>query len=204
MEGEGTPMKRTDDCVGCTRRETCPDALTAKEAERGERIIDCAGRMTDKNSPQVRIVTERKLGPTCRIEVRRIQRGSRVSWQGIIWIQAAKTWSPVTVKPFARKRDALAWAMDVWSGRKATETFVEICRRYEAANEAISSPGGLRDFRIDRMIDLEKIDEALDMDWAGLLAAGDDDFMHDVAGIHRHMNRETGILENCFLPRFAR
>lgn len=27
--------------------------------------------------------------------------------------------------------------------------------------------------------------------------------MHDVAGIRRHLNRETGQLENCFLPRYA-
>ena len=28
-------------------------------------------------------------------------------------------------------------------------------------------------------------------------------FNHDVFGIRRHLNRETGKLENCFLPRFA-
>lgn len=37
-----------------------------------------------------------------------------------------------------------------------------------------------------------------------LLAADDFNFDHDVFGIRRHMNRETGRLENCFLPRFAR
>lgn len=29
------------------------------------------------------------------------------------------------------------------------------------------------------------------------------DFTHDIGGIQRHINRETGSLENCFLPRFA-
>ena len=29
------------------------------------------------------------------------------------------------------------------------------------------------------------------------------DLMHDVAGIRRHLNRRTGQLEDCFLPRFA-
>lgn len=30
------------------------------------------------------------------------------------------------------------------------------------------------------------------------------DFAHDIAGIRRHLNRETGKLEDCFLPRFAK
>lgn len=36
-----------------------------------------------------------------------------------------------------------------------------------------------------------------------LLAADDFNFGHDVFGIRRHINRRTGQLENCFLPRFA-
>lgn len=38
---------------------------------------------------------------------------------------------------------------------------------------------------------------------AALLAADDFNFGHDVFGIRRHINRETGKLENCFVPRFA-
>ena len=36
-----------------------------------------------------------------------------------------------------------------------------------------------------------------------LLEADDSNFAHDVFGIRRHLNRETGQLEDCFLPRFA-
>lgn len=36
-----------------------------------------------------------------------------------------------------------------------------------------------------------------------LLAAPDYDFFHDIYGIMRHMNRTTGKLEDCFLPRYA-
>lgn len=36
-----------------------------------------------------------------------------------------------------------------------------------------------------------------------LLEADDDTFVHDVFGIRRHLNRETGKLENCFVPRLA-
>jgi len=37
-----------------------------------------------------------------------------------------------------------------------------------------------------------------------LLEAEEFDFRHDVAGINRHINRQTGKLEDCFLPRYSR
>ena len=36
-----------------------------------------------------------------------------------------------------------------------------------------------------------------------LISADLGDFLHDVTGIYSHINRETGQLENCFLPRFT-
>ena len=36
-----------------------------------------------------------------------------------------------------------------------------------------------------------------------LLAADPADFSHDIYGIRRHLNRKTGQLEDCFLPRFS-
>lgn len=36
-----------------------------------------------------------------------------------------------------------------------------------------------------------------------LLAADEFNFAHDVGGIRRHLNRETGQLEDCFVPRYA-
>lgn len=30
------------------------------------------------------------------------------------------------------------------------------------------------------------------------------DFIHDLSGIYRNLNRDTGKLSNCFLPRFSR
>lgn len=42
------------------------------------------------------------------------------------------------------------------------------------------------------------------MDFERLLAAPDFDFTHDICGIARHMNRETGQLGDCFLPRTHR
>lgn len=36
-----------------------------------------------------------------------------------------------------------------------------------------------------------------------LLDADDSNFIHDIAGIERHLNRRSFQLEDCFLPRFA-
>jgi len=44
-------------------------------------------------------------------------------------------------------------------------------------------------------------DQALDLD--RLLAFEDGDFAHDIAGINRHIDRETGKLGGCFVPRCA-
>lgn len=42
----------------------------------------------------------------------------------------------------------------------------------------------------------------LDLD--RMLEADDFNLMHDVAGIARHIDRNTGKLTRCFLPRFAK
>jgi len=36
-----------------------------------------------------------------------------------------------------------------------------------------------------------------------LFEAAAGDFLHDVCGIMRHLNRKTGELQDCFLPRYA-
>lgn len=41
------------------------------------------------------------------------------------------------------------------------------------------------------------------LDFQKLLDAPDSDFGHDVFGIRRHINRSTGELMDCFLPRCA-
>jgi hypothetical protein len=38
---------------------------------------------------------------------------------------------------------------------------------------------------------------------ADLYCADDFNFVHDLFGINRHLNHETGKLEHCFRPRFA-
>lgn len=41
------------------------------------------------------------------------------------------------------------------------------------------------------------------LDLRGLLGAAPGDFGHDVFGIRRHINRETGKLQDCFVPRYC-
>ena len=42
------------------------------------------------------------------------------------------------------------------------------------------------------------------LDFKKLLAAPRFDFWHDIGGIRRHINRNTGQLMDCFLPRCSR
>jgi hypothetical protein len=37
-----------------------------------------------------------------------------------------------------------------------------------------------------------------------MLIADEFNFMHDILGIRNNINRETGKIENCFLPRFSK
>lgn len=44
----------------------------------------------------------------------------------------------------------------------------------------------------------------LPLDWPAFLALDDGQFVHDAAGIYRHLNRQTGFLDDCFVPRCAK
>ena len=68
-------------------------------------------------------------------------------------------------------------------------------------------------FAEDAEIPADKLDFLMDvtaahcngcpLDLDRLLAGPDSDFTDDVFGIRRHLNRESGELEDCFLPRYA-
>lgn len=76
------------------------------------------------------------------------------------------------------------------------------CDRYEAM------PGSKRGYqRINLMMDLSAADGVngnAQLDWERLLAADDFNFMHDIAGISRHMDRDTGKIGGLFSPRFTK
>ena len=55
------------------------------------------------------------------------------------------------------------------------------------------------------MMDLLVIYETgVEMRWEELLNAPVFDFMYDINGINRHLNRNTYKLEDCFWPRYAK
>lgn len=56
----------------------------------------------------------------------------------------------------------------------------------------------------DRMtlrMDLEVAHFDIPLDLPRLLDFKEYDFWHDIVGIRSHLNRDSGVLENCFLPR---
>jgi len=63
---------------------------------------------------------------------------------------------------------------------------------------------GIERDRLDLLMDLQVVHNTCPLDLAGLVNAKNTDFLHDVYGIINNLNRETGQLENCFLPRFSR
>ena len=63
---------------------------------------------------------------------------------------------------------------------------------------------GLKRDKLSLVMDLQTAHHACPLNLDGLLAASDSDFIHDVNGIIANLNRETGELENCFLPRCAK
>ena len=61
-----------------------------------------------------------------------------------------------------------------------------------------------RQTKLQAMMDISAAHKAQPLDIDRWLAADDFNFMHDLIGIHNHINRETGKLENSFMPRFAK
>jgi len=59
--------------------------------------------------------------------------------------------------------------------------------------------------RLSNMMDLEAChSNGCLLDFNKLLGFPKFDFAHDLIGIHNNINRKTGIIENCFLPRCSK
>jgi hypothetical protein len=82
------------------------------------------------------------------------------------------------------------------------EKIREIAKRAHAL--AVEADVADADFRMTMTMDLTACHaNGCPLKLEELLAAEPFDFSHDVFGIRRHLNRETGELGGCFLPRFA-
>lgn len=53
------------------------------------------------------------------------------------------------------------------------------------------------------MMDLQAAHAACPIDLQKLLEADDMNFLHDITGIARHIDRRSGELKDCFVPRYA-
>jgi hypothetical protein len=58
--------------------------------------------------------------------------------------------------------------------------------------------------RLTSIMDVENANDQYPLDLDAWLAADDSNFVHDFFGIRANINRETGVLDNCFVPRFYR
>jgi hypothetical protein len=57
--------------------------------------------------------------------------------------------------------------------------------------------------KLDLIMDIEAVhNNGCPLNLDDLLNASDDDFAHDLIGIQVNLNRKTGKLENCFVPRY--
>lgn len=57
----------------------------------------------------------------------------------------------------------------------------------------------------DLIVDLVVVHQnGCPLDFEKLRTAPENCFLHDIDGIATHLNRSTGILENCFLPRCSK
>lgn len=62
---------------------------------------------------------------------------------------------------------------------------------------------GVERERGEIVMDLALTHNACPIDFERLAEFSDGDFAHDISGISRHLNRITGELEDCFVPRCA-
>ena len=76
----------------------------------------------------------------------------------------------------------------------------DVRKIHAIAVRAVNEFGGnLMNCEMD--ISAAHLDTKLNLD--KLLEADRSNFAHDIFGIQKHINRETGKIENCFLPRYS-
>ena len=85
--------------------------------------------------------------------------------------------------------------------KEDVEKVVEIAK---ATISACKAYGIEHDNRTTVMMDLMACNaNGCPLDWDRLLKFDDANLLHDVLGIRKHINRTTGKLEGCFVPRCA-
>jgi hypothetical protein len=89
-------------------------------------------------------------------------------------------------------------------GREELELVKQIAERSEKLTAEMQIEGMQYD-RHELVMDLDAAyTSAGPFNLTRLLEFPDADFLHDIYGIRRHINRETGELTGCFMPRCGR
>ena len=86
----------------------------------------------------------------------------------------------------------------------ATREETILISKIAARAVTLAKSHGVRYSHLSAMMDITAAHNVIPLDLAGLLASPDGDFGHDVFGVRRHLDRATGELGGCFLPRYAR
>lgn len=81
------------------------------------------------------------------------------------------------------------------------DLFLAIVKR---AEQMCRERGAEAPDRLIALMDMTVANNSCPLRLLDLLQAEPADFAHDVFGIYRHIDRSTGELRDCFLPRFAR
>lgn len=89
-----------------------------------------------------------------------------------------------------------------WNTNKAIAKQIDKCAK-RAVEFAKSK--GIKDYDfMTARLDLDAVhSNGCPLDFERMLYAADFDFGHDIFGINHHLDRETGKLRNCFVPRLA-
>lgn len=89
---------------------------------------------------------------------------------------------------------------------KNVDRAAKACERYEtykAANGGLH-PAYKREKLLMDLCAADGVNGNQAIDWDRLELFDDFNFLHDIGGISRHINRGTGVLEDFFVPRSAR
>ena len=88
-----------------------------------------------------------------------------------------------------------------WTSDKAT---LEIEGQVANRAIAIAKKAGVKLSKIDIMMDIDAChNNGCPLKFQELLEADDFNFSHDVIGIRNHIDRRTGQLGDCFVPRYS-
>ncbi|KKL25150.1 hypothetical protein LCGC14_2408200 [marine sediment metagenome] len=68
----------------------------------------------------------------------------------------------------------------------------------------MAAESGVQYDKLTALMDVDSAHKSCPLRLGALLDADDANFAHDVLGIRRHMDRTTGELTDCFVPRYAK